>query len=280
MKADPGAAPDRMVAARRFRFAARHGWRNIHATPPKRDSAMRMLALLMLCLLATSARAAESVDVALVLVADVSRSIDDSEFELQKQGYVAAFTDPKVLAAITGGMNGAISVAYVEFAGVGEVRTVIDWTTIRDAASARSFAGRLQASPRSFWGHTSISAGVDQAMQLLAETDFQAQRRVIDVSGDGTNNSGRDAGAARDDAVAAGVTINGLAIINEHPVSWAFAHVQPPGGLGNWYRENVIGGTGSFVEEVHDFHDFGEALTHKLINEISEVAPGVRRGNG
>ncbi len=241
---------------------------------------MRILALLMLCLLAASARAAESVDVALVLVADVSRSIDDSEFQLQKQGYVAAFTDPKVLAAITGGMNGAISVAYVEFAGVGEVRTVLDWTRIRDAASARSFAGRLEASPRSFWGHTSISAGVDQAMQLLAETDFQAQRRVIDVSGDGTNNSGRDAAAARDDAVAAGVTVNGLAIINEHPVSWAFAHVQPPGGLGNWYRENVIGGTGSFVVEVHDFHDFGEALTHKLINEISENGPARRRDNG
>jgi hypothetical protein len=241
---------------------------------------MRVLALLMLCLLAAPARAAESVDVALVLVADVSRSIDDSEFQLQRQGYASAFADPKVLAAIKSGMVGAISVAYVEFAGADEVRTVVDWMPVSDAASAKSFINRMQAAPRSFWGHTSISAGVDQAMQMFAETGFQAQRRVIDVSGDGTNNSGREAGAARDDAVAAGVTINGLAIINDHPVSWTFAHVQPPGGLGNWYRENVIGGPGSFVKEVHDFQAFGEALTDKLINEISQTTPAMRRRHG
>jgi hypothetical protein len=241
---------------------------------------MRVPALLMLCVLgvlAAPARAAEPVDVALVLVADVSRSIDDSEFQLQKQGYAEAFSDPKVLAAITGGMAGAIAVAYVEFAGADEVRTVVGWTMVSDAGSAKSFIDHMQAEPRSFWGHTSISAGVDQAMQLLGKTGFQAQRRVIDVSGDGTNNAGREAGAARDDAVAAGVTINGLAIINDHPVSWTFAHVQPPGGLVNWYRENVIGGTGSFVAEVHDFQDFGRALTDKLINEISQNSGGVRR---
>lgn len=242
---------------------------------------MRVLALLMLCVLATSARAAEPVDVALVLVADVSRSIDDAEFLLQKRGYAEAFTDPKVLAAITGGTVGAISVAYVEFAGEGEVRTVVDWMTVRDAASAGSFIDRMRAAPRSFSGHTSISAGVDQAMQLLARAGgFQAPRKVIDVSGDGTNNSGREASAARDDAVAAGVTINGLAIINDHPMSWTFAHVQPPGGLGNWYRENVTGGAGSFVEEVHDFQDFGEALTRKLISEIARNAPGTHPGPG
>jgi len=241
---------------------------------------MRIVALLMLCLLAAPARAADSVDVALVLVADVSRSIDDSEFQLQKQGYAAAFTDPKVLAAITSGMAGAISVAYVEFAGDDEVRTVIGWTRVSDAASAAQLAARLQAAPRSFWGHTSISAGLDQAMRLLNEPGAQAPRKVIDVSGDGTNNSGRDASAARDDALAAGIIINGLAIINDHPVSYLFAHVQPPGGLGNWYRENVTGGTGSFVEEVHDFRDFGEALTRKLINEISQASPGTRHSHG
>ena len=233
---------------------------------------MRTFAALVLVLLAAGApaRAADSVDVALVLVADVSRSIDDSEFQLQKQGYAQAFTDPKVLSAITSGLSGRIEVAYVEFAGAGEVRTVIDWTPVHDAASAHGFVDRLTAAPRSFWGRTSISSGIDLAMQLLAESGVEPQRKVIDVSGDGTNNAGREAGAARDDAVAAGVTINGLAIINEHPVSWTYAHVQPPGGLGNWYRDNVIGGTGSFVEEVHDFHAFGEALTRKLINEISQ----------
>lgn len=96
-----------------------------------------------------------------------------------------------------------------------------------------------------------------------------AARRVIDVCGDGTNNAGREAGDARDDAVKAGITINGLAIINDHPVSWTFAHVQPPGGLANYYRENVTGGPGSFVLEVHDFASFGEAMTRKLVDEIA-----------
>jgi hypothetical protein len=241
---------------------------------------MRFLAVLMLCVLAVPARAAESVDVALVLVADVSRSIDDSEFQLQKQGYAQAFSNPKVLAAIQGGAVGSIAVAYIEFAGENEVRTVVDWTKVGTADTATAFIARMLAAPRSFWGHTSISAGVDQAMQMLAETGFQAGRRVIDVSGDGTNNSGRDVGAARDQAVAAGVTINGLAIINEHPVSWTFAHVQPPGGLGNWYRDNVIGGPASFVVEVHDFHDFGEALARKLISEIALTVPPTRPGPG
>jgi hypothetical protein len=246
---------------------------------------MRVSTLLLLCVFAFTARATPaqaegSVDVALVLVADVSRSIDDSEFELQKQGYAQAFANPQVLSAITSGMAGAISVAYVEFAGEGEVRTVVGWTLIRDAASAQGFADRLRAAPRSFWGHTSISAGVDQAVHLLAESGVQATRRVIDVSGDGTNNSGRDVSAARDEAVAAGITINGLAIINDHPVAWTFSHVQPPGGLGNWYRDNVIGGTSSFVVEVHAFQDFGEALAHKLISEISERSIGGVRHDG
>ena len=106
-------------------------------------------------------------------------------------------------------------------------------------------------------------------MQLLAETGLNATRRVIDVCGDGTNNAGREVADARDDAVKAGITINGLAIINDHPVSWTFAHVQPPGGLANYYRENVTGGPGSFVLEVHDFASFGEAMTRKLVDEIA-----------
>ena len=107
-------------------------------------------------------------------------------------------------------------------------------------------------------------------MQLLAESGFEAPRRVIDVCGDGTNNAGRDVTESRDDAVKAGITINGLAIINDHPVSWTYAHVQPPGGLPKYYRENVTGGPGSFVLEVHDFHTFGEAMTRKLVTEIAD----------
>jgi len=230
---------------------------------------MRLLILLLL--LSGTAQAAEAVDMTLVLVTDVSRSVDDSEFQLQKAGYAAAFNDPRVLAAIRGGAIGAIAVAYVEFAGSYEVNTVLDWRVVRDAASAQQFTAALDAAPRSFWGRTSISAGIDRAMRLMGESGFEAQRRVIDVAGDGTNNSGREVAAARDDAVAAGVTVNGLAIINEHPVSYTYAHVQPPGGLTEWYRQNVTGGPGSFVVEVREFAAFGEAMTRKLINEIAAL---------
>ena len=218
---------------------------------------------------APAARAAENVDLALVLVTDVSRSIDDSEFKLEKDGYATAFTSKEVIEAIRGGSIGAIAVAYVEFASSFEIRTVLDWSVVKDEASAREFADRLAAAPRSFWGRTAISAGVDRGVQLLAESGFEATRRVIDVCGDGTNNAGRDISDARDDAVKTGITINGLAIINDHPVSWTYAHVQPPGGLANYYRENVTGGPGSFVLEVHDFHIFGEAMTRKLLTEIA-----------
>ena len=232
---------------------------------------MRLIALLLAALLtmAPAARAAENVDLVLVLVTDVSRSIDDAEFKLEKDGYSTAFSSKEVLSAIQGGTIGAIAVAYVEFASSFEVRTVLDWHVIRDAATAKVFVDKLVAAPRSFWGRTAISSGVDRAMQLLAESGFEAPRRVIDVCGDGTNNAGRDVNEARDDAVKAGITINGLAIINDHPVSWTYAHVQPPGGLPNYYRENVTGGPSSFVLEVHDFHTFGEAMTRKLVTEIA-----------
>jgi len=230
-----------------------------------------MRTLVLLLLLAGAARAAEPVDMILVLVSDVSRSVDDSEFQMEKAGYSAAFNNPRVIAAIHGGAVGAIAVAYVEFAGSSEVNTVLDWHVVRDAASARQFTDALEAAPRSYWGRTSISAGIDRALQLLAENRFEAQRRVIDVAGDGTNNAGRDVTAARDDALAAGVAVNGLAIINEHPVSYTYAHVQPPGGLTEWYRQNVIGGPGSFVVEVREFAAFGEAMTRKLINEVAAL---------
>ncbi|HST76243.1 MAG TPA: DUF1194 domain-containing protein, partial [Acetobacteraceae bacterium] len=141
---------------------------------------------------------------------------------------------------------------------------------------AADFADKLTHAARSFWGRTAISAGVDRAVQALGESGFEATRRVIDVCGDGTNNAGREVNEARDDAVAAGITVNGLAIINEHPVSWTYAHVQPPGGLARYYRENVTGGPGSFVLEVHDFRTFGEAMTRKLISEIAGVPPAGR----
>lgn len=216
-------------------------------------------------------RAAEPVDVALVLVDDVSRSIDDSEFALQKQGYAEAFTDARVLAAIHAGPAHRIAVSYVEFADEDQVRTMLDWTVISDAASAQAFITRLVAAPRSAQGRTAIGSGIDRAVQMLAESPFQANRSVIDVCGDGTSNDGRDILAARDAALAAGITINGLAIINDHPVSQLYAHVAPPGGLAKYYRDHVTGGPGSFVAEVHDFHAFGRAMVRKLVSEIASA---------
>ena len=231
-----------------------------------------VLALFVPVLLAgaPASGAGPAVDLALVLLADVSRSIDADEYALEKQGYAGAFADPKVLAAIRSGVRGTIAVCYVEFAGPDEVRRVVDWTVVQDAAGAASFAGRLRGAERSFYGRTSISAGIDRAARSLAETGFSAARRLIDVSGDGTNNAGRPVTDARDAAVAAGITINGLTIINDHPAAYTFAHVQPPGGLTRYYRDNVIGGPGSFVLEVRDFPSFGEAMTRKLVSEIAE----------
>jgi hypothetical protein len=228
-----------------------------------------LFAALLALTIPPAVRAAEPVDTALALVDDVSRSIDDTEFDLQKNGYYAAFTDPDVIAAIKAGPLGAIAVSYIEFAGAPEVRTVVGWTVIRDAAGAAAFAEKMRAAPRSYWGRTAIGSGMEHALQAMAEAPFDAQRRVIDVCGDGTNNNGPDVAEVRDKAVASGFVINGLAIINDHPVSWTFAHVQPPGGLPNYYRENVTGGAGSFVLEVHDFQSFGAAIKRKLISEIA-----------
>ncbi len=225
--------------------------------------------LLLLALAGSSRAAGPPVDVALVLLTDVSRSIDDSEFQLEKKGYAAAFTDPRVISAIQGGPNGRIAVAYVEFSSSDQVKTVLDWTVLSNAASAAAFADQLTAEPRSSYGRTAISSGIDQSVVILQSGGFGDARKVIDVAGDGTNNAGRPVEEARDAAVAADITINGLTIINDHPVSYIYAHVQPPGGLPKWYRENVTGGTGSFVLEVHDFNTFGDAMSRKLLNEIA-----------
>ncbi len=217
----------------------------------------RRLAALMfiLALGAGPARAApEGVDVALVLAADVSRSIDAGEFDLQRRGYAAGIASPKVLTAIQAGVHRAIAVCFVEWSGPDEQMTVVKWTVIKDGKSAAEFASILMNAPRSFTGRTSISAGIDYAMKELAASGVTADRRIIDVSGDGTNNAGRPVADARDEAVAAGVTVNGLAIINQRPEGYFFAHTQPPGGLPAYYKSNVVGGNGAFLQVVQGLH--------------------------
>lgn len=236
---------------------------------------LRALAVLLALLLAApaAAPAVEPVDLLLVLAADVSRSIDQAKFQLQREGYAAAISDPRVLEAITGGRNRRIGLAFVEWSGVYSQRIVIDWSIIDGADSARKFGDQLLELPRSFAERTSISAGIDFSMDLLRRAPFTAARRTIDVSGDGTNNSGRDVTLARDEAVAAGVTINGLVILSDRPMAWNPEHTNPPGGLAEYYRSHVVGGPGAFVIVADDFNSFGQAIVKKLIAEIAYAPP-------
>jgi Protein of unknown function (DUF1194) len=215
---------------------------------------------------------AQNTDLLLVLAADVSRSVDETEFELQRKGYATALTDPRVLAAIRGGTNGTVAVCFVEWSGAGEQLVVVDWTVIHDEEDAGVVAATILAAPRSFMGRTSISGAIDFAMERFAAAKPRSNRRIIDVSGDGTNNSGRPVTEARDQAVAEGVTINGLAIINDRPNPGYAFHTQPPGGLPEWYRQNVIGGPGSFLRVIDDFRSFSDAMTNKLVSEIVAFA--------
>jgi hypothetical protein len=222
---------------------------------------------------APAARAAEPVDLLLVLAADVSRSVDATKFQLQRDGYAAAIANPRVLDAIRSGRNGKIAVAFVEWSGFGNQKVVIDWTAIDGAKAAQDFGTRLLESPRSFADRTSISGGIDFAVAQFPRAPFASERRTIDVSGDGTNNAGRDVGQARDEALTLGITINGLVILSESPLPWNPEHTNPPGGLADYYRNNVTGGPGSFVLEAKNFNSFGEAIIKKLVAEIADARP-------
>ena len=222
--------------------------------------------------LAPVARAAEEVDLLLVLASDVSRSVDQAKFQLQREGYAAAINDKRVLEAITAGRMRRIAVAFVEWSGVTSQRVVIDWTLIDGADAAHKFSDQLIELPRSFAERTSISGGIDFSMGLLARAPYEAPRRTIDVSGDGTNNSGRDVTLARDEAIARGVTINGLVILSDRPMPWNPEHTNPPGGLAEYYRTNVVGGPSAFVVVAEDFNSFGQAIVKKLIAEIADIS--------
>ena len=234
--------------------------------------------LLALCTLVLTvhspvAQAGEPVDSLLVLAADVSRSIDQPKFQLQREGYAAAISHPRVLNAIASGLHHRIAVCFVEWSGVGAQKVVIDWTLISDAGAARRFSDQLLEAPRSFADRTSISGAIDFAASLFDRAPYDSTRRTIDISGDGNNNSGRDVSAARDDAVAQNITINGLVILTDMPLSWNSEHTNPPGGLANYYGDNVIGGPGAFVIVAENFNSFQEAITKKMIAEVADGSP-------
>jgi hypothetical protein len=226
-----------------------------------------------LLVLGGAARAAEQVDLLLVLASDVSRSVDSRKFQLQREGYAAALSNPRVIDAIRSGPHGRIAICFVEWSGATSLKLVIDWTLVSDAASARKIGDQMLELPRSFADRTSISAGLEFSMAQLERSPFQATRRTIDVAGDGTNNSGRDINSVRDEVLAKGVTINGLVILSETPLPWNPEHTNPPGGLDEYYRRNVTGGAGSFVMVAENHNSFGQAIVKKMIAEIAWVPP-------
>jgi hypothetical protein len=236
-----------------------------------------VLTSILLALAPLATAAAEKVDLLLVLAADVSRSVDARKFQLQRDGYAAAVSNPRVLDAIRSGRNGRIGMMFVEWSGVGSQRVLIDWTLIGGAEAAKGFGDRLIEAPRSFADRTSISGALEFSMAQLERAPFESTRRTIDVSGDGTNNAGRDVGLLRDEAVAKGITINGLVILSDNPMSWNPDHTNPPGGLDAYYRNNVIGGQGAFVMVAKNFETFGQAIISKLIAEVARVPGPVLR---
>ena len=216
--------------------------------------------------------AQEPVDLLLVLAADVSRSMDNGKFQMQRQGYVDALTDPRVLEAVRSGVNGRIAATFIEWAGVAAQKVVVDWSIISDEITARQFVDELAEAPRSFTGRTSISAALDFSAAQLERAPYEAQRRTIDVSGDGVNNSGRMITQARDDAVNKGATINGLVIASQSTDPGNPERVDPREELATYYRDNVIGGPGAFVMVAESFQSFGHALINKLVAEIAQVS--------
>jgi len=228
--------------------------------------------LLAIALTLPVARAAErarerpQVDVALILAVDVSSSVNESEAGIQRAGYVAALRDPRVADAVRNGMIGRIALTYVEWASPNDQRQVIPWREVSDAASLQSFADELAKASYSPGTTTSISAGIDYCVKIMQESGIRAARRVIDISGDGYSDYGRNVKAARDDAVKLGITINGLPLMNKRP---AYRPEIPP-DLDQYYAQNVTGGRGSFTLVVKELEDFHRLVLRKLILEIAD----------
>lgn len=230
------------------------------------------LALLLAATAPAAAEAGEPVDLELVLLGDASWSIDSGELALQRQGSGDALTDPRVLDAIAQGAIGAIAVAYVEWAASFSTDIVVDWRVIRDRSSAEAFAAALRNAPRRAQGFNAIGPGIALATTMIANNDFDGTRAVIDVSGDGPDLGAPRADEARDKAVAAGITVNALAI--EARSESAYTNGIP---LAANYVEHVIGGPGAFVAVARGMESFRDAILAKLVREISGNPPAPLR---
>ena len=219
----------------------------------------------------TSGIAKEYVDLELVLAVDVSRSMDREEQRLQREGYVASFRDAQVHKAIRSGPNGRIAVTYVEWAGRTIQSVVIPWRILESKEDALAFANQLAARPISRARRTSISATLLKSAELIKASPFQGLRRVIDVSGDGANNSGDPVVSARDQVVASGIVINGLAIVVSPGVG-LYSYFDLP-DLDRYFKDCVVGGPGSFVLSIRKRVEFATAIRQKLLLEIAGISP-------
>lgn len=240
-----------------------------HRRPARFWYAIRLITVLLLASgTARPASAQTTVDLQLVLAVDCSNSVNDVRFELQKQGYAAAFRNPQVMRAIASGAEQAIAVTMVQWTGPFHHAQVVPWMLIKDAASARTVADAIAKSERELFGGsgTSISGAIDTGVMLLSKSPFKSSRRTIDVSGDGRNSSGRSVIRARDDAVAEGVGINGLPIMSLDPT------------LDRYFHSFVIGGPGAFMIPAANYENFADAILKKLILEIAanEDAPTMK----
>ena len=217
-----------------------------------------LLGLLLAMILPAPAAAGMKVDLELILMADASGSIDHEEFLLQRRGYARALRDPRVIDAIRTGRLGRIALSYVEWSGPEIQVPIVPWTVIRDKADIVSFAERLEKIPRQvFFGGTALGDAILYGVSSLQSNSYQGRRLVIDLSGDDSDKDGLNAAIGRDRAVAVGITVNGLAILEGWPE------------LGPFFRDNVIGGPGAFYIPTLGFKDFEIAIRKKLIREIA-----------
>lgn len=237
-------------------------------------SALRILMLLTLVLLPAGRAAAQTpVDLELVLAVDISLSMDLEEQRLQRDGYIAAFRDVEVQRVILSGSRGRISVTYVEWAGPNSQHVVVPWMLIDSTAAAKNFADLLEKTQISRARMTSISAALEFSGRLLKESTFKGERRVIDVSGDGPNNSGQPVVPMRDALVADGIIINGLPILLHEGRASSFFDIS---NLDAYYEACVIGGQGAFVIPIRERSEFATATRRKLLLEIAGMDPEPR----
>jgi hypothetical protein len=223
-----------------------------------------------LCFGPVAAQDAKEVDLALALAIDISGSIDPDEAELQRQGYVRAFTDPQIRKAILGGYNGRIAVAYYEWSDSWRQQLLVDWTLLDSHAAIEAFADRLARAPITVLTRTSISGAIRFAIPLFERVPYTTERKVLDISGDGANNDGGLITHARDEALARRITINGLPIMNGRPNKYGF---PPDPDLDLYYEGCVIGGPRSFIIVARGFDEFQEAVRKKLLQEIAGTEP-------